>query len=113
MSTGDMTEATPMANMNPSGRRLLDSGLNRMIAWAAALLLISVLGFGVYYYVDQSGSGGTSIIERQLVFAEQAVQDDPTNITNAWSWPTSTAPRSARGRDAVPGGWRRPWRRPL
>ena len=82
MSTGEITEANSMANRKPGGGRFMDSGLNRLTIWAAALLVISVAGFAVYYYVDQSGSGGSGIAERELAVAEQAVRDDPTNITN-------------------------------
>ncbi|MEO6196803.1 MAG: tetratricopeptide repeat protein [Dehalococcoidia bacterium] len=82
MSTGEITEATSMANVKRGGGRFLDSGLNRMIIWSVALLVVSVLGFAVYYYVDQSGSGDSGLAARELAVAEQAVRDDPTNITN-------------------------------
>ena len=82
MSTGEITEATSMANKKRGGSRLMDSGLNRLIIWSAALLVISVVGFALYYYVDQSGAGDSGLAERELAVAEQAVRDDPTNITN-------------------------------
>ncbi len=82
MSTGEITEATSMANQKRGGSRFMESGLNRMIIWAAALLVISIVGFAVYYYVDQSGSGDSGLAERELAVAEQVVRDDPTNITN-------------------------------
>ena len=71
-----------MANKKRGGSRLMDSGLNRLIIWSAALLVISVVGFALYYYVDQSGAGDSGLAERELAVAEQAVRDDPTNITN-------------------------------
>lgn len=79
--SSEMTETNPMANRK-RGRRFMDSGLNRMIIWSAALLLVSVVGFAVYYYIDQSGSGDSGLAERELAVAEQVVRDDPTNITN-------------------------------
>jgi tetratricopeptide (TPR) repeat protein len=82
MSTGEMMEQGPAPKPQRGGAGFMDSGLNRLILWAAALLVITVIGFGVYYYVDQSGSGVTSMEERQLEAAEQAVRDDPTNLTN-------------------------------
>src|SRR3990172_8075720 len=82
MSSGEISEANSMANPKPSGDRFIDSGLNRLIIWSAALLVVSVVGFAVYYYVDQSGSGDSGLAERELAVAEQAVRDDPTNITN-------------------------------
>ena len=82
MSTGEITEASSMANPKRGGDHFMDSGLNRMIIWSVALLVISVVGFAVYYYVDQSGSGDSGLAERELAVAEQAVRDDPANITN-------------------------------
>ena len=82
MSTGKMTEMASSKDPAGGGGRFLDSGLNRTIIWAAALLVISALGFVVYYYVDQSGSGDSGLAERELAVAEQAVRDEPTNITN-------------------------------
>ena len=82
MSTGEITEATSMANGKRGGSRFMDSGLNRLIIWSAALLVIFVAGFAVYYYVDQSRGGDSGMAERQLATAEQAVRDDATNITN-------------------------------
>jgi superkiller protein 3 len=60
----------------------MDSTLNRMIIWLACLLAVFLVGFAAYYYMDQSGSGGSNLSERQLAAAEQAVRDDPSNITN-------------------------------
>ncbi|MDO8616382.1 MAG: tetratricopeptide repeat protein [Dehalococcoidia bacterium] len=82
MSTGEITDASSMANPKRGGGHFMDSGLNRMIIWSAALLVVSVVGFAVYYYVDQSGSGDSGLAGRELAVAEQAVRDDPTNITN-------------------------------
>src|SRR3989304_1866787 len=82
MSTGEITEATSMVKPKLGARRFMASPLNRMIIWLAALLVVSVVGFAVYYYVDQSGSGDSGLAERELAVAEQAVRDDPTNITN-------------------------------
>lgn len=79
--SSEMTEPNPMAN-GKRGRGFMESALNRMILWAAALLVVSVVGFAAYYYVDQSGSGDSGLAERELAVAEQAVRDDPTNITN-------------------------------
>src|SRR3972149_3589617 len=82
MSTGEITEPSSMANPKRGGGDFMDSGLNRMIIWSVALLVISVVGFAGYYYGDQSGSGDSGLAERELAIAEQAVRDDPTNITN-------------------------------
>ena len=82
MSTGELSETGPMLNHRRPGGRFMDSGLNRLIIWSAALLAITVVGFAVYYYVDRSGSGVSGIEERELATAEQAVRDDPTNLVN-------------------------------
>jgi len=82
MSTGEMGEITPRMSAKSSRRHLMDSALNRLIMWSAALLVIFVVGFAIYYYIDQSGSGGSDTAERELSVAEEAVRDDPTNIVN-------------------------------
>jgi tetratricopeptide (TPR) repeat protein len=82
MSTGEMTEATSMAKSKRGVGRLMDSALNRMIIWLAVILVVTVAGFAVYYYVDQSGSGDSGLAERELAIAEQAVRDDPSNIAS-------------------------------
>jgi tetratricopeptide (TPR) repeat protein len=66
----------------PFRGRLLD----RVIIWSAVLLVISVVGFGVYYYIDQEGGEAPPAKERvlaaQIQMFEQAVIEDPNNITN-------------------------------
>lgn len=82
MSTGDIAE-NPLRTAPKRGRsRLMDSALNRLIIWAAALLVIFVAGFALYYYLGESGSGESGLEERQLAVAEQAVREDPSNVTN-------------------------------
>lgn len=58
--------------------------LNRLIIWSAALLVFAIAAFAVYYYLDQQGSAPTNqaAVQRQLNQYEQAVRDDPNNITN-------------------------------
>ncbi len=82
MSTGEMAEENLTTDPKLGRNRLMDSVLNRMIIWAAALLAVSVAGFAAYYYVEQSGSGDSGMAERELAVAEQYVRDDPSNITN-------------------------------
>jgi tetratricopeptide (TPR) repeat protein len=82
MPTGQMGRATPMSSHGDTKGRFMQSALNRLIIWSAALLVIVVVGFGAYYYVDQSQSGDSSLSERELTLAEQAVTEDPTNIVN-------------------------------
>jgi tetratricopeptide (TPR) repeat protein len=82
MSTAEIGDETSVTDRARGGSRYMNSALNRMIIWAAALLAMSVVGFAVYYYIGQSGSQGSGIAERELEFAEQLVRDDPSNITN-------------------------------
>lgn len=67
---------------SPLRGRLLD----RVILWSGILLVISVVAFGAYYYVDQesksSPPSNQEIMQHQLTLFEQAVRDDPNNITN-------------------------------
>jgi tetratricopeptide (TPR) repeat protein len=69
-----------MADTKRGVSRLMGSALNRMIIWLAVVLVVTVAGFAIYYYVDQPGSGGSGLAERELASAEQAVRDDPSNI---------------------------------
>ncbi len=82
MSTGKIAEETLTTDPKRARNRLMSSALNRMIIWSAALLVVSVVGFAVYYYVGQSGSAESGMAERELAVAEQFVRDDPSNITN-------------------------------
>lgn len=82
MPTGEIAEETLTTNPKHGRSRLMDSVLNRMIIWSVALLVVSVVGFAAYYYVDQSTSAESGMAERELAVAEQFVQDDPSNITN-------------------------------
>ena len=58
--------------------------LNHVIFWAGALLVVSAVAFGVYYYIDQRGSAPANqeALQAQLSEYEQVVRDDPNNITN-------------------------------
>ncbi len=82
MSTGEIAEGTLTINPKPGRSRLMDSVLNRMIIWAAVLLVVSAAGFAVYYYASQSGPADSGMAQRELAVAEQYVRDDPSNITN-------------------------------
>lgn len=66
----------------PMRGRLLDRG----ILWSGILLVASVVAFGSYYYVDQQGKNSAppreEVMRAQLNMYEQAVIDDPNNITN-------------------------------
>jgi tetratricopeptide (TPR) repeat protein len=61
--------------------RFMDSPLNRLIVWSAAALVITVAGFGFYYYIDQSRSVNLTQADREMAAVEQAVRDDPADIT--------------------------------
>ena len=67
---------------SPLRGRLLD----RVILWSGILLAVSVVAFGAYYYVDQesknSPPSNDEVMQRQLTLFEQAVIEDPNNITN-------------------------------
>ena len=77
-----MTSGSLPGSSSIGKRRFMASALNRLIIWSSALLLISVIGFAAYYYVDRSDSRDSGFAQRELAAAEQAVRDDPTNITN-------------------------------
>ncbi len=67
---------------SPLRGRLLD----RVIIWSGIVLVVSVVAFGTYYYIDQQGQSGApskeQVMRAQLNMYEQAVRDDPNNITN-------------------------------
>ncbi len=56
--------------------------LNRVIFWSAALLVLAVAGFAVYYYLDQrdGGTGGSST-GREIPGLEQAVRTNPDDAS--------------------------------
>src|SRR3990170_751708 len=58
--------------------------LNHLIFWAGTLLVVSIVAFAAYYYLDQRGSGPSNqeVLQIQLSQYEQVVRDDPDNITN-------------------------------
>lgn len=66
----------------PLQGRLLD----RVILWTGLLLVASVVVFGTYYYFDQTNQNAApsneQVMRDQLNIYEQAVRDDPNNITN-------------------------------
>ena len=55
--------------------------LNRLIIWSAALLVLAIAAFAVYYYLDQRGGQATSAAERETARYEQAARDDPQNLS--------------------------------
>jgi len=67
---------------SPLRGRLLD----RVILWSGILLVVSVVAFGTYYYIDQKGGNSpptdAQLMQHQVTLFEQAVTDDPNNITN-------------------------------
>lgn len=67
---------------SPLRGRLLD----RVIVWTGLALVAAVVAFGTYYYFDQAGQSATpaqeDVVRAQLNVYEQAVRDDPNNITN-------------------------------
>jgi tetratricopeptide (TPR) repeat protein len=79
MSTGEITEVTSMTNQKRGGGRFMDSGLNRMIIWAAVLARSPG---GLLPYVDQSGSGIQGWRNASWQSPSRWCEDDPTNITN-------------------------------
>ncbi len=59
-----------------------DRILNHLIAWTAILLVLSILGFGGYYYYDRlPGNTGPTPAERGITNAEEAVNADPGALT--------------------------------
>src|SRR3972149_1676768 len=58
--------------------------LNHFIFWAGTLLVVSIVAFAAYYYLDQRGSAPSNqeVLQIQLSQYEQVVRDDPDNITN-------------------------------
>lgn len=82
MAHGKIGEAISRASSSRGVNGFMQSTLNRLIIWSAGLLVIVVVGFAVYYYVDQSQTGGSGMAERELTLAEEAVRSDPENIVN-------------------------------
>lgn len=58
-----------------------DRLLNHLIAWLATLLVVSIVGFGGYYYWDRMpGNTGQTPVERAMANAEGAVRTDPSDL---------------------------------
>ncbi|HEU4760101.1 MAG TPA: tetratricopeptide repeat protein [Dehalococcoidia bacterium] len=56
--------------------------LNRLLFWTAALLVISVVAFAVYYYFDQRGGrGAEGPLEHQIATLEGAVRANPDDAS--------------------------------
>ncbi len=54
--------------------------LDRVLIWVAALLVIAIVSFASYYYLDQrlQGNDDASVVsQHELAVYEQAVRDDP------------------------------------
>jgi tetratricopeptide (TPR) repeat protein len=59
--------------------------LDRLLIWAAALLVFAIAAFAAYYYMDrrvQKDEAVTGTGQHELAVYEQAVRDDPQNATN-------------------------------
>jgi len=56
--------------------------LNHVIAWLGIILVVSVVGFGAYYYWDRlPGDTGPSPLQQSLTRAEVAVRANPTDVS--------------------------------
>ena len=58
-----------------------DRFYGRAIKALVGLLVLTVVGFGAYYYVDRYHSTTTPLVDREIARAEQMVKNDPSNPT--------------------------------
>src|SRR3990170_8921171 len=60
------------------GGRILD----RLMVWSAALLVLAVASFAVYYYIDQKGGGDSAgPMERRISSFETIVRENPDDAS--------------------------------
>jgi len=62
-------------------RRTSDEDLSRWIRRLSLILVLGVLAFGVFYAVDRWRPAAPAIVDQQIASLEQAVRDDPNNIS--------------------------------
>ncbi len=56
--------------------------LDRLLVWSGALLVLAVVGFGAYYYLDRQGKTRTpSLTEQTIARFEQAVRATPGDVS--------------------------------
>ena len=56
--------------------------LDRLMVWSAALLVLAVASFAVYYYVDQEGGGDSAgPMDHQIATFETAVREHPDDAS--------------------------------
>src|SRR3972149_4909912 len=56
--------------------------LDRLMVWSAALLVLAVASFAVYYYIDQEGGGGNARpMDHQIATFETAVREHPDDAS--------------------------------
>src|SRR3990172_3050612 len=56
--------------------------LDRLLIWAAALLVLAIAAFAAYYYTDrrlQKDDAASATAQHEVAVYEQAVRDDPQN----------------------------------
>ncbi len=54
--------------------------LDRLMIWGAALLVVAVAAFGIYYYLGQQGPGEATPRDHQISQLEQDVRANPQDI---------------------------------
>ncbi len=60
--------------------KLSDRTLTRLLRVSVLTLVVGLLGFGVFYYMDQHVSGTPSFVDQQVASAEAAVRKAPNNL---------------------------------
>src|SRR3990172_480087 len=56
--------------------------LDRLMVWSAALLVLAVASFAVYYYIDQRGGGDSAgPMDRRISSFETAVREHPDDAS--------------------------------
>lgn len=56
-----------------------DKTFSRIVATLIGMLVLSVVGFGAYYYVDRYHTTAAPMVDREIAQAEQMVRNDPSN----------------------------------
>ena len=60
--------------------KLSDRVLTRLLRVSVLTLVVGLVGFGVFYYMDQHVSGAPSFVDQQVASAEAAVRKAPGNL---------------------------------
>ncbi len=61
-------------------KKLSDRALTRLLRVSVLTLVVGLVGFGVFYFMDQHVSGPPAFVDQQVASAEAAVRQAPGNL---------------------------------